>query len=62
MGTAAGGMAVRLQEDGGWTPPSLWLPVSGALDSQPGRGLCFWNVGPPVCLGGEECRGKLVRQ
>lgn len=34
----------------------------GALDSQPGRGPCFWNVGPPVSLGGEECGGKLVRQ
>lgn len=34
----------------------------GALDSQPGRGLCFWNVGSPVSLGGEECGGQLVRQ
>ena len=56
-------MAWQLDCDGGAGPHRLSSCLSqGALDSQPGRGPCFWNVGSPVSLGGEECGGQLVRQ
>ena len=51
MGTAAGGMAVRLQEDGGWTPPSLWLPVSGGAGLAARKGAVFLECGSSCMFG-----------